>query len=85
MEQEKRLGVIAVVVENPKAVHSELNDLISDASEMVVGRLGIPYKERNTAILSLVVDATENEINAFTGKLGNLPGVNARAVMTKRS
>lgn len=83
MNQEKRLGVIAIVVEDPRAVHNSLNDLISDASELVVGRMGIPYRERNAAVIALAVDATEDQINSLTGKLGKLPGVNARAAMTK--
>jgi putative iron-only hydrogenase system regulator len=82
---EKRLGVIAVILENPKDVQGRVNSLISESGEIVVGRMGIPYRERNLGVLSLIVDGTENEINTLTGKLGNINGVNARATMTKQS
>ena len=84
MNQEKRIGVIAVVIDEPKAVQEKVNRLISENSDLIVGRMGIPYRERNVAVLSLVVDGTENEINTLTGKLGSIPGVNARAVMARK-
>ena len=81
---ETRIGAIAIVIENPKEAQRMVNDLISDFGDIVVGRMGIPYRERKVGVLSLIVDGTENEINAFTGKLGSIPGVSAKAVMTKK-
>lgn len=83
--EEKRLGVIGIVVENPPLVHRELNDLISESGDIIVGRMGIPYRERNLAVMSLVVDGTNDEINSLTGKLGALPGVSARAALSKKA
>lgn len=81
---ETRIGAIAITIERPKEVQRQINDLISDFGEIVIGRMGIPYRERQVSVLSLIVDGTENEINALTGKLGNLPGVNAKAVMSRK-
>jgi len=84
MSDEKRLGVIAIIIENPKEMQSRVNNLVSEAGEMVVARMGIPYRERALGVISLIVDGTENEINTLTGKLGNLSGVTAKATLTKQ-
>ena len=80
---EKRIGVIAVVIENPALVQEELNQFISACGEIIIGRMGIPYRERDVAVLSLLVDGTTNEINALTGQLGSLQGVSVRAALSK--
>ncbi|HEX3044430.1 MAG TPA: TM1266 family iron-only hydrogenase system putative regulator [Bacillota bacterium] len=84
MGSERRIAVVAVILENPKDVQGRVNSLISECGEMVIGRMGIPNHERNIGVLSLIVEGTENEINTLTGKLGNIQGVNARATMAKQ-
>ena len=79
----KRIGVIGIVIENPPAVQEVLNQYISDAGQIIIGRIGIPYRERNVALLALLVDGSNNEINSLTGRLGLLPGVNVRAALAK--
>jgi putative iron-only hydrogenase system regulator len=79
----KRIGVISIVLENPSAVQERLNQYISEAGQIIIGRLGIPYRERNVAVLALLVDGTNDEINSLTGRLGSLPGVNVRAALAK--
>lgn len=85
MSSEKRIGVIAIILENPQEVQGRVNSLISEFGRIVIGRMGIPNHERNLGVLSLIVEGTEDEINTLTGKLGNINGVNARATMTKQS
>jgi putative iron-only hydrogenase system regulator len=85
MNTDKRLGVIAVILERPQEVQEKVNGLISEFSRIVVGRMGIPHRERQVGVLSLIVDGAEDEINALTGRLGNINGVNAKATMTKKS
>ncbi|HOJ77594.1 MAG TPA: iron-only hydrogenase system regulator [Bacillota bacterium] len=84
MNSERKIGIIAIVIDNPKEVQTRLNNLISDFGDIIIGRMGIPYRERNISVLSLVIDATENEINTLTGKLGSLPGVSAKVAIAKR-
>lgn len=79
----KRIGVIGIVIEDPPTVQESLNRYISEAGEIVVGRIGIPYRERNVALLALLVDGSNDEINSLTGRLGKLPGVNVRAALAK--
>ncbi|NLZ44807.1 MAG: CopG family transcriptional regulator [Clostridia bacterium] len=81
--EEKRVGVIGIVVEDPQKVQDKLNNYISQASDIVIGRLGIPYRARNVAVLAILVDGTNDAINTLTGLLGSLPGVKVRAALTK--
>ncbi len=82
--EEGRLGVIAVVIENPGQVQAALNSLISEAGEIVVGRMGIPYRQRNLALIAIMVDGSSDQINSLTGRLGSLPGVSVRSALAKK-
>lgn len=85
MNDQKRLGVIAVILERPQEVQEKVNAAISEFSQIVVGRMGIPHRERQVGVLSLIVDGGEDEINTLTGRLGNINGVSAKATMAKKS
>ncbi|MBV7273278.1 TM1266 family iron-only hydrogenase system putative regulator [Clostridium thailandense] len=80
---EKRIGVVGIVIENLQNV-SKVNDILHYHSEIIVGRLGIPYRERNLSVISLIVDGTSDEISALTGKLGKIDGVNVKSAVTKK-
>ena len=80
---ERRIGVIGIVIENRKEVSDKLNTILSDHGDILVGRMGIPYKERGLCVISLIVDGTTDEIGALTGKLGSLPGVKVKSALTK--
>jgi len=80
---ERRIGVIGIVVENRKEVSDKLNKILSEHGEIIVGRMGIPYRERGLCVISLIVDGTTDEIGALTGKLGSLPGVKVKSALTK--
>lgn len=84
MNTEKRLGVIAVILEQPQEVQERVNGMISEFNQIVVGRMGIPHRERQVGVIALIVDGAEDEINTLTGRLGNIKGVSARATMTKK-
>ena len=81
---EKRLGVIAIILERPHEVQEKVNGLISEFNQIVVGRMGIPYRERNLGVISLIVDGSEDQINTLTGRLGKINGVSARATMARK-
>jgi len=80
---DKRVGVIGIVIEDPQDVQEKLNHYISEAGEIIIGRIGIPYRPRNVAVLAVLVDGTNDKINALTGQLGSLPGVKVRAALSK--
>jgi putative iron-only hydrogenase system regulator len=80
---ENRIGVIGIVVEHREEVAAKLNDILSRHAGIIVGRMGIPYKERGLSVISLIVDGTTDEIGSLTGQLGALPGVNVKSALTK--
>lgn len=79
---DRRIGVIGIVIENREAVASRVNAILSEYGDYIVGRMGIPYRERGVAVIALIVDGTTDVIGALTGKLGSLPGVKVRAALT---
>lgn len=79
---EKRLAIISIIAENRR--HSaEINSLLSEYGEYIVGRMGIPYREKAVSVLSVVIDAPAEIINTLTGKIGMLEGVSAKTLMSK--
>lgn len=79
---ENRLAVISIIVEN-RAKSAEINAVLSAFGDLVIGRMGIPYKEKNVSLISVFVDAPTEIINTITGKLGKIEGVTAKTLMAK--
>jgi putative iron-only hydrogenase system regulator len=78
-----RIAVIAIIVDDMDSV-SRLNAALHEYSDHVIGRMGLPYREKNTHIISVAVDAPEPVINALSGKLGMIGGVTSRTVYGKK-
>lgn len=79
---EKRLGVVAIILEDKKFA-DQVNDILHEYNQMIIGRMGLPYKERSVAVISLIVDATSDEVSALTGKLGRIGGVTVKSALAK--
>ena len=79
-KEENRIGVAAVIVEDPGSVR-EVNEVLHNFSSLIVGRLGIPYRERGVSVISVVLDGVPDQISALTGKLGKIKSVTVKAVM----
>ena len=80
----QRIGVIGIVVEDRENAARKINSIFSEYNEMIVGRMGIPYRERNLSVITLIVEGSTDEIGAMTGKLGSLKGVRVKtALVTK--
>lgn len=79
---QKRLGVVGIVVENLAAAE-EVNTVLHDSAGIIIGRMGIPYRERGVSIISVMVDGTTDEISALTGRLGRIHQVSVKAALTK--
>ena len=71
MPENTRVAVISIVVENPECV-TAINGILHDYSDYIIGRMGIPYREKNISIISVVIDAEPDVINRVSGKLGRL-------------
>lgn len=81
---ETRVALIGIIVENREAV-DRMNAILHQYAEYVVGRMGIPHRERDISVISVVVDAPGNVISALSGKLGMLPGISTKTIYSKMS
>ena len=81
-EQETRLAIVAIVVEDSSSV-AELNALLHEYSAYIIGRMGIPYPARKVSLISVAIDAPSDAISALTGKLGRLNGVTVKTAYSK--
>ncbi|MDD7113826.1 MAG: iron-only hydrogenase system regulator [Lachnospiraceae bacterium] len=77
-----RIAVLSIIVEDREKT-AELNQIIHEFSQYVIGRMGIPYREKEINIISLVLDAPQNAISTLSGKIGRLEGVTSRATYAK--
>lgn len=82
---EKRLGFVGIIVGDRKKDAHQVNDLLSEHGDIIVARVGLPYRERKCSVITLIVDATTDELGALTGKLGALQGVSVKSALTKQS
>lgn len=80
---EKRLGFIGLIIEQREANASAVNKLLGQFGSLIVARTGVPYEKRDCSALTLIVDATTDELGVLTGKLGNLPGVSVKSMLSK--
>ena len=77
---DSRIAVIGIIIEDrEKAEHS----LLHQYGEYIIGRMGIPYREKQVNIISVVLDAPADVISALAGKLGRLPGVSSKAIYSR--
>ena len=79
---ETRIAVIAVIIENLDASEA-LNQLLHEYGEYIIGRMGVPYRQKNVSIMSIMLDAPQNAISALAGKIGMLPGVSSKTLYSK--
>ena len=79
---DSKIAVVAIIVED-NSVAERINAILHDFSQYVVGRMGLPYKERNVNVISVVIDAPQEVINSLSGKLGMISGVKSKVLTTK--
>ena len=79
---ENRVAVIAIIVENIESA-TDVNNILHEYAAHIIGRLGLPYRQRSISIISVVVDAPHDAISALSGKIGRLDGVTTKTVYSK--
>ena len=82
MEQHA-VGVVVIIVKKRKTVASEVNEVLTQVGDLIVGRMGLPYPARELNIITLIVDATTDQVGALTGKLGMIPDVTVKSTLAK--
>lgn len=79
---EKRLGGITILIEGKDHIF-RINQILGEYSDIIFGRQGLPFKDRKIQVISLIVEGTTDRINALTGSLGRISGVQAKSVLTR--
>ena len=79
---QNRVAIIGIIVEDNTYIE-ELNNLLHKYSHIIVGRMGVPYRDRNIGVISIIVDAPSDEINTLSGKLGMIKGINSKTIYAK--
>jgi len=80
---EKRLGFVGIVVEERQKSAPQVNAVLTEFGDLIVGRMGMPYRQKQCSVITLIVDATTDELGRMTGKLGGLPGVSVKSALSK--
>ena len=78
---ETRVAVMSIIVENPETVR-QLNELLHEYGEYIIGRMGIPYRTRNIHIISIAIDAPQDTISTLAGKIGSLSGITVKTAFS---
>lgn len=79
---ESRIGIIGIVIKD-LACSEKINGVLHEYAHLVIGRMGIPYRERGVSVISLIVDGSNDQISALTGKLGRVQGASVKSMVTK--
>jgi putative iron-only hydrogenase system regulator len=78
----KRLGTISIFIENKESVN-KVNEILSQYGDLMISRMGIPYREKQISVIVLIVDASNEEMGALSGLVGNLKGVSVKTAVKK--
>lgn len=81
---ETRVAVMSIIVEKTDATEA-LNAVLHEFGEYIIGRMGIPYREKKIHIISIALDAPQDVISALSGKIGNLDGISVKTAFSKNS
>ena len=79
---EDRVALIGIIVEDKASVDT-LNQLLHAYSQYIIGRMGLPYREKKINVISVVIDAPQEKISALSGKIGKLPGITIKTAYAK--
>lgn len=78
----RRIGFIGIIIEKRDCV-DEVNHLISESADIILARVGLPQRERGVSVITLVVEATTDEVGVLTGRLGRIKGVSVKSGLAK--
>ncbi len=83
MNMETRVAILSIIVEQPDSVE-RLNELLHEFREYIIGRMGLPYREKDMNIICVAIDAPQDVTSTLSGKIGQLQGVSAKTVYSKK-
>ena len=74
---------MGIIVHDRKKAAPLVNQILTEFGSVIAGRMGLPYERRNCSIITLIVDATTDELGALTGRLGIVEGVSVKSALSK--
>jgi putative iron-only hydrogenase system regulator len=80
---ETRIALIGIIVEDTIATE-KLNNILHDYGQYIVGRMGVPYRDKEVCVISVIIDATNDIISSLSGKLGMLDGITVKTIYSKK-
>ena len=80
----KRLGFVGIIIEDRLKSAEAVNAVISQHASLILARTGLPHAKGDIAIITLVIDATTDEVGRLTGQLGAIPGVSVKSGLAKK-
>jgi putative iron-only hydrogenase system regulator len=80
---EKRIAVVGIIIEDIEK-SMEVNEILHEFGSIIVGRIGIPYRDKGISVISIIIDGSVDDISAMTGRIGKLKGVSVKAAITKK-
>jgi putative iron-only hydrogenase system regulator len=80
---QKRLGFVGILVHNRKKTAPQVNNILTEFGDLIIGRMGIPHVKREHSVIVVIVDASTDELGALTGKLGKIDGVSVKSALSK--
>lgn len=80
----KRLGFVGIIIDNRDKCSGIVNDILSEHANLILARTGLPNAKENTSIITLVIDASTDELGELTGKLGNVSGISVKSGLAKK-
>lgn len=80
---EKRIGFVGIIVTDRKKQAGEVNEILTEYGDIIAGRMGLPYREKNCSVITLIIDATTDELGSLTGRLGTVPGISVKSGLSK--
>lgn len=78
----KRIATLSIFIEKKENI-KKVNDILTEFSDMIISRMGIPYREKRLSVIVLILDGLNEEMSALSGRIGNLEGVSVKTAMKK--
>lgn len=83
-ENQKRLGFVGIIIDDRDKCAGIVNEVLSKHSDLILARTGLPNAKGNTSIITLVIDASTDELGVLTGKLGNITGISVKSGLARK-
>lgn len=83
VDNEIRMGFVGIVVESREEIQ-HVNQILSQFADLIRGRIGVPNPQDHTAVIGLIVEGTNAQVGALTGRLGNIPGITVRSALAAK-